>query len=344
MSAADLVHGGDLSGATARFGEPRQGWLDLSTGINPIPYPMTALATDVWQRLPQAAARDALIAAAARFYGVPDMDTIVAADGSQTLLQWLPRLLPAGRTAVIAPSYGEYAVCWQAVEQEVVRIRGLAEATEAQIIVLANPNNPDGRRFEPEVLLQQAERLAARGGWLIVDEAFADAAPEISLAPHAGRPSLIVLRSFGKFFGLAGLRLGFALAPADLAQRLRAALGPWPVSGPALAIGTQALSDSAWSGWTRDRLRHDSARLANLLQVHGLAIVGRTAQFCLAAHEQAPDLFDHLGRRGILTRPFSNEPSWLRFGLPTADGFARLDAALAAWTASNRNLGMRIQS
>lgn len=338
MNANNLVHGGDLSGATARFGEPKDGWLDLSTGINPIPYPMAALAADVWQRLPQAAARDALIAAAARFYGVAIADAIVAADGSQTLLQWLPHLLPPGRTAIIAPTYGEYAGCWQAAGHETAFVRDLGEAAGAQTVVLANPNNPDGRRIEPEILLRQADQLAAHGGWLIVDEAFADAAPEISLGSHAGRPGLIVLRSFGKFFGLAGLRLGFALAPADFAQRLRGALGPWPVSGPALAIGTQALCDTAWSGWTRDRLHHDSAKLANLLQRYGFQIVGRTAQFCLATHGQAPDLFDHLGRRGILTRPFPDEPSWLRFGLPTTEGFARLDAALAAWTASNSRL------
>ncbi len=338
MNTAGFIHGGDLSSATTRFGEPQDGWLDLSTGINPVPYPMTALATEVWQHLPQAAARDALIAAAARFYGAPNTDTMVAADGSQTLLQWLPRLLPPGRTAILAPTYGEYAVCWQAAGQTTQFIRDLAEAADAQTLVLANPNNPDGRRIEPESLLRQADRLAARGGWLIVDGAFADSVPEISLASHAGRPGLIVLRSFGKFFGLAGLRLGFALAPADFTQRLRSALGPWPVSGPALAIGTQALSDVAWSSWTRDRLRHDSARLANLLQRHGLRIVGRTAQFCLTAHEQALDLFDHLGRCGILTRPFPDEPSWLRFGLPDAEGFLRLDAALAAWTAGNGKL------
>lgn len=338
MTAAPLAHGGDLTGATARFGEPKGGWLDLSTGVNPLPYPMTALAAEVWQRLPQAAAREALIAAAARFYGVTDPATIVAADGSQTLLQWLPRLLPPGRTAIVVPTYGEYAQCWQAANQDVAFVRDLAQASEAQTLVLANPNNPDGRRTEPELLLRQADHCAARGGWLIVDEAFTDAVPEISLASHAGRPGLIVLRSFGKFFGLAGLRLGFVLAPTEFAERLRAALGPWPVSGPALAIGTQALAEIAWSAWTRDRLRHDSAKLATLLQRHGLEIAGRTAQFCLATHARAPDLFDHLGRRGILTRPFADEPNWLRFGLPDTDGFARLDTALAEWTAASRKL------
>ena len=334
MIAAALDHGGDLTAASARFGEPKDGWLDLSTGINPVPYPMAAIAAEVWQRLPQAAARGTLIAAAARCYGVTNPETIMAADGSQTLLQWLPRLLPPGPTAIVAPTYGEYAACWQAAGRDVSFVRDMADATDAQTLVLANPNNPDGRRFEPDVLLQHAERLAARGGWLIVDEAFADATPDISLAPHAGRPGLVVLRSFGKFYGLAGLRLGFALAPLEFAQRLRAALGPWPVSGPALSIGTQALSDIAWRGWTRDRLRFDSARLATLLRKHGLTILGGTAQFCLASHDSASNLSDYLGRRGILVRTFAVEPTWLRFGLPRPEDLSRLDSALGAWAAN----------
>lgn len=338
MTATPIIHGGDLTSATARFGEPKGGWLDLSTGVNPLPYPMTALAAEVWQRLPQAAAREALIAAAARFYGVTDPTVIVAADGSQTLLQWLPRLTPRGRVAILAPTYGEYAPCWQQAGHEIVLVDDLAKAAVGQTVILANPNNPDGRRISPDELLRWADALAALGGLLVVDEAFADAEPEFSLAPHAGRDGLVVLRSFGKFFGLAGLRLGFALAPPEFAERLRTALGPWPVSGPALAIGAQALADIAWSSWTRDRLRHDSARLASLLQRHGLEIVGRTAQFCLATHAQTPNLFDHLGRCGILTRPFADQPSWLRFGLPNAEGFARLASALTDWTAGNREL------
>ena len=337
MSDTPPVHGGDLAWATARFGAPKDGWLDLSTGINPVAYPMPELPPELWQRLPQKSDIFALIDAAARTYGVANSDIIVVADGSQTLLQWLPRLLPSARTAIVTPTYGEYATCWQAAGHDIVFVPDLAAATDAQTIVLANPNNPDGRRVEPDALLSLADRCAAHGGWLIVDEAFADATPEISVAPQAGRGGLVVLRSFGKFFGLAGLRLGFALAPPDFAQRLRSALGPWPVSGPALAIGTRALADHAWCGWTRDRLRRDSARLAILLRKSGLQVVDATAQFCLAAHDQAPALFDHLGRHGILVRAFTAQPTWLRFGLPTPEGFARLDAALSGWSASSAN-------
>lgn len=328
------VHGGDLAWASARFGAPADGWLDLSTGINPVPYPMPALAGDVWRRLPQAADMRALIDAAAACYRVTDAAAIVAANGSQAILQILPRLMPAGRVAIVTPSYGEYAPCFRAAGHETVPVTDIAAAaTAAPVVVLANPNNPDGRTVTPDELIAVADALAARGGLLVVDEAFADASPEFSVAHHAGRDGLVVLRSFGKFFGLAGIRLGFALAPPSLADPLRAALGPWPVNGPAIAIATQALADRNWAGWTRERLRRDSARLAILLKDSGLGIVGRAANFCLADHARAADLFDHLGRNGILVRAFPGQSPWLRFGLPDAAGFARLEAALGRWHA-----------
>lgn len=329
------LHGGDLAWASARFGTPAAGWLDLSTGINPVPYPMPALPDDIWQRLPSTADMRALIDAAAACYGVSDTTAIVAANGSQAILQVLPRLIPTGRVAIVTPSYGEYAPCFRSAGHEIVPVTDIAAAaTAAPAVVLANPNNPDGRTVAPDDLIALAQAFAARGGWLVVDEAFADAAPEFSVASHAGREGLVVLRSFGKFFGLAGLRLGFALAPPSLAERLRAALGPWPVNGPAIAIGTQALADRNWAGWTRERLKRDSARLAILLKDSGLGIGGRTANFCLVVDERAADLFDHLGRSGILVRAFPEQPTWLRFGLPDAAGFARLEAALDRWQES----------
>jgi cobalamin biosynthetic protein CobC len=332
------VHGGDLAWASAHFGTPEDGWLDLSTGINPVPYPMQALPGDVWHRLPQVADMRALIEAAAACYRVADTNSIVAANGSQAILQMLPRLISAGRVAILTPSYGEYAPCWRAAGHEVVLVKDIAAAAmAAPVVVLANPNNPDGRRVLPADLIAVADALAARGGLLIVDEAFADASPEISVAPHTGREGLLVLRSFGKFFGLAGLRLGFALASPAIADRLRAALGPWPVNGPAIAIGAQGLTDRNWAAWTRERLQRDSARLAHLLKDSSLGILGRTANFCLASHEHAADLFDYLARNGILARAFTEQPTWLRFGLPPADAFTRLEGALGDWHATRRS-------
>jgi cobalamin biosynthetic protein CobC len=336
MTGDTIAHGGDLAVARARFGEPvangiQGGWLDLSTGINPQPYPFLEPEAAAWRCLPQQTDVDRLIDAAARRYGVTDPAGIVAGPGSQAILQWLPRLIPPTQVTVLGPTYGEYAPTWRAAEHGVTTVGELSGATNASVVVLANPNNPDGYRYPPEILLELAEGLHRRGGWLIVDEAFADADPEISLARHAGKPGLIVLRSLGKFYGLAGLRLGFALAPADFAARLAAAMGPWAVSGPALAIGAQALNDAAWASETRERLALASAQLAGLLRHSGLAPVGGTALFQMAGHPQAAQLYEHLGRQGILVRAFEGQPDWLRFGLPAARDAARLEAALAAF-------------
>lgn len=328
---SDIVHGGDLTAAAARFGIPLDRWLDLSTGINPQPYPFLPPEPSAWQRLPLQAELDRLIDAAAKRYGAIDGATIVAAPGSQAILQWLPRLVSPTEITIIGPTYGEYALTFRAAGHNVALAPKLEDASSASIVVLANPNNPDGQRHAPEKLIAIAEDLAARGGFLLVDEAFADADPAVSLAAHAGKPGLVILRSLGKFYGLAGLRLGFALAPAKLAAQLRQAIGPWAISGPALAIGAQALEDAAWTAETRDRLSLASLRLADLLRRRGCEIVGGTALFQLVRHARAAALYEHLGRQGILTRAFPDEPGWLRFGLPAARKFTRLESALAAF-------------
>ncbi len=328
---SELVHGGDLTAAEARFGTPKEGWLDLSTGINPTPYPFLPPDAAVWQRLPLQAELERLIDAAVTRYRVPDRPCIAAAPGSQAVLQWLPRLVAPTQVTVLGPTYGEYVPAFRAGGHDVTVTRALDGSPQGSIIVLANPNNPDGYRYPPDILLQIAQDLAARDGFLLVDEAFADVDPQLSLSRHVGRPGLIVLRSLGKFYGLAGLRLGFALAPADLAAKLTSAMGPWALSGPALAIGTQALEDGAWAIETRERLNLAAAQLSGLLSSSGCETVGGTALFRLVRHARAGALHEHLARQGILSRIFPDEPTWLRFGLPAARDFARLEAALAAF-------------
>ena len=328
--AALPMHGGDLAAAAARFGAPRQGWLDLSTGINPRPYPLPALPAECWSRLPGADL--ALRQAAARHYGAGDPEAVVAAPGSQALLQLLPHLVPTGPVAIVGPTYGELSAVWRNAGRPLVEIAEPAAAPpEAAILVLANPNNPDGRRHQPALLRDLAERLARRGGLLILDEAFADPEPALSLAAATGAPGLLILRSVGKFFGLAGLRLGFALAAPPLAAALRRALGPWPVSGPALAIGEQALGDTAWIAQTRLDLRAGARALDAALARAGLGAASGCDLFRLVATDRAPALAEHLGRGGILVREFAERPDRLRFGLP-GDELPRLERALAEFT------------
>ncbi|MDB5363436.1 MAG: cobC [Rhodospirillales bacterium] len=321
-------HGGALDRAIARFGGTRGDWIDLSTGINPWPYAVPAIGADAWTRLPDEAALAALGDAARGCYGAPADARLTVAPGSQALIQLLPRLLPPAQVAVLGPTYAEHARCWTLACHDVQVIPDIDGST-ASILVLVNPNNPDGRIWPPERLAVLAERQAARGGLLVVDEAFAEVGPEASLMPRAGLPGLVILRSFGKFFGLAGLRLGFAFGPAGLIDRLNAAFGPWAVAGPALEIGRAALSDASWIAATRVRLAAAARALDAALSTAGLEPIGGTDLFRLARIDGAERLADRLGRHHILVRRFADQPNWLRFGLPPdAAAAARLRAAL----------------
>jgi cobalamin biosynthetic protein CobC len=323
-----LLHGGDLDGARAAFPGAPEPWVDLSTGINPWPYPLPPVRPDAWSRLPGRGEEAALRIAAAVCYGAPSADVVAAASGSQALIQLLPRLRAPGRVAVLGPTYAEHARCWALAGHDVRMAEGVEEA---DVLVIVNPNNPDGRRWPAARLLEIAEAQHARGGWLVVDEAFADMRPEDSLAAHAGKPGLVILRSFGKFFGLAGLRLGIALAPAGLATALREAIGPWAVSGPGLAIATAALGDRNWIEATRRRLAAAAAELDRMLEGAGLRVVGGTELFRLVEDPRAPALYRALGEAGVLVRRFELRPDWLRFGLPgAAEEWQRLGVALAA--------------
>jgi len=320
-------HGGDLAGAEARWGRPAAGWLDLSTGINPWAYPLPDLPAEAWTRLPGTVEEAALFAAARAAWGVPAECGLVAGAGSGALIQALPRLLPPGPVAIVSPTYGEHARAWAAAGHAVQAVSDPAQATAA-VLVVVNPNNPDGRTHDPAALAALAARAAARGGLLVVDEAFGEVRPDLSLIPTLP-DGAVVLRSFGKFYGLAGLRLGLAVARPALADRLAAQLGPWAVSGPALRVGAAALADPAWAAATRRRITAEADRLGQVLQGSGLAVLGGAGLFTLVAAPDGPGLYERLGRAGILVRAFAEAPGRLRFGLPADEsGVARLARAL----------------
>lgn len=325
-----LHHGGDLARVMAAPGAYCGRWLDLSTGINPWPYPVGELHQSLWARLPGSAAEGLLREKAALYYRATDPECVAAAPGSQALIQWLPRLRAFSRVAVLGPTYGEHAAAWSAAGHELATVTAPDALTaDWDVSVVTNPNNPDGRRLAPGWLLSIAEALARRQGWLVVDEAFADLEPALSLAPETARPGLIVLRSFGKFFGLAGLRLGFALAAPPLAARLRAALGPWAVSGPAAAIAAAAFADDYWIESTRARLAAAAGRLDALLGEACLRTVGGTTLFRQVETPHAEMVRARLLGHGIYVRDFPEQPAWLRFGLPpNEEAFARLRRAL----------------
>jgi len=329
-----LEHGGNLNDAVIRYGIARADWLDLSTGINPDFYPAPALCADAWHRLPEAS--DELAAAACAYYGAPQMLPVA---GTQAAIQALPqlRLREHGVACVVvaAPAYAEHAHRWQQAGHRMheVAYADLPDAVgTCDVMVVCNPNNPTGARVAPEVLLGWAQQLAARGGWLVVDEAFGDTTPQLSVAAHTSmQAGLIVLRSVGKFFGLAGVRLGFVAAQDTILDGLREWLGPWSVSGPAQQIGIAVLRDVEWQQSTRKHLLAAGERLQRLLAGHGIASSG-SAMFQWWPEQNAAAFHDCMARQGIWVRLFTRGAGGIRLGLPPDEtGWQRLEQALQAW-------------
>ncbi len=327
-----LHHGGCLRAAAKRYAIAPEQWLDLSTGINPNAWQVPAIPSSSWARLPED--DDGLEKAARVYYGARQ---VLPVAGSQAAIQELPRLRSLSRVSVLNPSYAEHAAAWRRAGHVVTpvtaeRLNGSVAGSD--VLVLANPNNPSGARFPLDQLLDWHAQLAAHSGWLVVDEAFMDVTPESSLCPHSGRPGLIVLRSLGKFFGLAGARVGFVCAQGELLTQLRTWLGPWTVNGPARWVANSALADRDWQETMRQRLVGESARLSTLLAQHRLTPDGGCALFQWLCTPRAAELHEALARRSILTRLFS-EPASLRFGLPRNEAdWTRLGATLADLTAT----------
>lgn len=321
-----LEHGGRLHRAAREYGIPLEEWLDLSTGISPFGWPAPAIPPCVWQRLPED--DDGLIDAAKAYYAAPH---VLPVAGSQAALQALPFLRSRSRVGILSPGYAEHAHAWRTAGHDVDERPAdslFDHANAWDVVVLINPNNPGGERFDPRDLLRLHAALSSRGGWLIIDEAFMDATPEQSLCCYTERTGLVVLRSAGKFFGLAGARAGFVCASAGFLHALQQKLGPWPLSGPTRFVLQHALKDRAWHVHARERLHVESKRLSGLLSRHGLHVAAQTPFFQWCKHGDASALHRKLAQRGILVRLFDS-PASLRFGLlPDDAAFARLDAAL----------------
>ncbi|WP_457583465.1 threonine-phosphate decarboxylase CobD [Ensifer canadensis] len=344
--SAPIVHGGGITEAAARFGGRFEDWLDLSTGINPRPVELPPVPQQAWHRLPDKQTIDAARAAAASYYGTNGIQPLPV-PGTQSVIQLLPRLVAAGRrAAVFGPTYGEYTRVLAAAGFAVDRVERAEDlGADHGLAVVVNPNNPTGRAFQPAEILAMAATMRANGGLLVVDEAFGDLEPDFSVAGHVGaHDNLIVFRSFGKFFGLAGLRLGFVVARGALLDAFREWLGPWAVSGPALVISRALMAGDTQS--IAAGILERRAGLDAVLDDAGLKRIGGTGLFVLVEQADAGALHRHLCEAHILTRKFDYDPRWLRIGLaPDAEGDQRLADALRcgdAWRAGNTlHLGKR---
>lgn len=324
-----LEHGGRLRKAALQYGIAQEDWLDLSSGLAPWPWPIPPIPLRAWARLPET--DDGLEQAACDYYGAAQ---VLPVPGSQAAIQLLPRLRRAGKVGVLSPCYAEHAEAWRRagyIVREVLEQEVDFFLDSLDVLVVVNPNNPTGLSLTPQRLLDWHARLAERGGWLVVDEAFMDNTPHLSLASQANQVGLIVLRSFGKFFGLAGVRLGFVLAERKLLKLLAEQVGPWAVSGPARELGQVCLRDSAGHTYQRQRCEDASQRLFRLLEQYGLRPQGGCALFQWLITDHAEQLHEFMAQRGILLRLFVHDSS-LRFGLPGTDAdWLRLEQALTAW-------------
>jgi cobalamin biosynthesis protein CobC len=319
-----LDHGGNLDVAMRRFGGRVDDWIDLSTGINRCPYPVPELQPRHWGALPSRTEIESLHDAARQAYAATG--PVLAIAGAQAAIQLIPSLAPRGRARILAPTYQEFGGVLSAGNREVEEVGEVEALAGADLAIVVNPNNPDGRSHDPAKLLA----LLPHVGRLIVDESFADAAPGLSLAPEAGRAGLLILRSFGKFYGLAGLRLGFVLGCATDVAALAAMAGPWPVSGAAIEIGRRALMDRDWMARTTAQLTHSSERLDALAGTARWRLIGGTPLFRLYETADAKAAQERLGRAHIWSRIFPHAPGWLRLGIPGDETeWARLTAALA---------------
>jgi cobalamin biosynthetic protein CobC len=324
-----LEHGGRLRKAALAYGIAEADWLDLSSGLAPWPFPVPDIPLRAWARLPEA--DDGLEQAACDYYGAVQ---VLPVAGSQMAIQLLPRLRRAGKVGVLSPCYAEHAEAWRRsgyIVREVLEQEVDFFLDNLDVLVVVNPNNPTGLSLTPSRLLDWHAKLARRGGWLVVDEAFMDNTPQLSLAPFAGQVGLIVLRSFGKFFGLAGVRLGFVLAERKMLKLLAEQVGPWVVSGPTRIVGQACLLDTEGHARQRQRTEAASERLARLLAQHGFEPHGGCALFQWLITECAEALHEFMARRGILLRLFAHNSS-LRFGLPADEAdWTRLAQAFEAY-------------
>lgn len=351
-----INHGGAVDRAASRYGIPASDWLDLSTGINPVAYPVPDIDSVHWQRLPLTSELDGLKAAATHYYNLPATDHLVCTPGTQALIQMIPfwlkdRMETKAQVHVMGPTYGEHERCWQRAgyncqihqtepdERIAKTVDILSTVGSGTVIILVNPNNPDGAMFAPADIVELGKLADARNCWLVIDEAFMDCQPDQSVCPRIDQlKTTIVLRSFGKFFGLAGVRLGCAVMDRHLAADLESRIGPWAIPGPTIVVGTQAFLDTEWQQQSRTRLSTDAARLDDLITSNSkLALSGGTDLFRYYDGNACVALADHLGKRGILIRLFDHDANKVRFGLPGTDtDWKRLEDAMADWHSANR--------
>jgi cobalamin biosynthetic protein CobC len=324
---AAVRHGGGLRAAAHAYPDAPKPWLDLSTGINPVPWTGVRAPDESLNALPDPVDILELERLAGGTFGIGP-ERVCAVSGAETAIRMMPLILGPSTVDIMEPTYGAHKESWRVSSMAPHAIsKDQALNSGAGVLVIVNPNNPDGHLFDRDTLIKLARKRDRLGQWLIVDESFIGCALHASIASQ-DIEHLIVLRSFGKFFGLAGLRLGFMVAHPKLKAKMRGLTGDWPISTEAMVIGRAAYADKIWQSQTALRLQQDSQALDQALITAGFEIMGGTTLFRLVRSDRAQVWFEHLCQHGILTRPFDYAPDTLRFGVPTSETLPRLIKAL----------------
>jgi cobalamin biosynthesis protein CobC len=315
-------HGGGLDDAIALHGGTREDWLDLSTGINPRAYPVPEIPPGAYTALPDRVAAERLEAAARAFWMVPDGAAVLAAPGASALIANIPRLANPGRVRIVERSYNEHEAAFRAAGWQVLRADP-EDGPRAEARVVVHPNNPTGHMFS-------GDNEPDGRPLVVIDESFCDVILYNSrVAAWAVKPGVVILKSLGKFWGLPGLRLGFAIGDPALIARLKEMLGPWPVSGVAQHVGRVALEDMDWANMARQVMNLDVARMDAMVQARGAELIGGTGLFRLYEVDDAARWQHKLAQGKVWSRVFPYAPTWLRLGLPPVGGWDQFEAALA---------------
>ena len=307
----NIHHGGDIDLAIKKYGGEREDWIDLSTGINGTSYPWQQSIKFELRNLPSNKLLVNLERAASAAYKVAENTETAAVSGAQQIISLLPICLKSyNSVAILGPTYNEYEKAFKSSGIKAQTVSEVSKLSSSDIAIIVNPNNPTGKVIAEEIL----DDLSKKVRILIIDESF----KTFSSRRIQKFENVIQINSLGKFFGLAGVRLGFVSGPSDFIKSVRRMLGPWPISSIAAEIGTIALNDNTWISEMEKILLEGSNVLHKACSTKNWKLVGKTNLFHTYATSSSLEVEKQFAAHYIWIRTFDYSETWVRLGIPTS--------------------------
>jgi threonine-phosphate decarboxylase len=347
------VHGGNIYAASRDLRCQPASMLDFSASINPLG--MAPGAVQVVQASLELATHYPdpdcyeLKQALGRFHGI-DPECVCIGNGSTELIFLLPKTLALRRALIPGPTFSEYAAAMRAVGGEVsmllappeeefrIRLSQVAAALQRSLdcVWLCNPNNPTGQLWTKAQVLELWKKARRVGASLIVDEAFIDYCEADSVVSEAtSRAGLLVLRSFTKFYGMPGLRVGYLVAEPTVIRRIEAMRLPWSVNNLAQVAAIASLNETSYAVRSRQLIIEERPRLAAALAGQGWVPCPSSANFLLVrlpSFLKSAAVAAATRRQGVLIRDCESfegmGQQWIRVAVRTAAEHERLVQAL----------------